>query len=490
MTQKPEASDKAPRQEKKASSLVKSLDNVEVPKKYDEVFVNDLDDNEYNELALNSTSFIKHSDLVQGKVINLHGDTLVLDINYKNHATVDLKELADTALANQKFELGDMVEVYLSSLDEKDKYIKASIIEARNRRRWGELHAAQDQGKTIHSTVVSSVRGGLILDIGIKAFLPASLIELYKVENFDDYIGRELECKIIELDRAFSNVILSRKAVLLEKNKENRELLKKQFKVGQIRVGVVTSLVNFGAFVEFGGIDGLVHISEISWNHIRHPSDILRIGQKIEVEILSINEDFTKISLSHKSTCKDPWREFANKYDIGMLIRAAVSNIFNFGFFVKLDNNIEGLVHISEILPTKIDNTYDVVDFNNSYILKILDIDLNNRRIALSLRATLDTFGGMGSNEEPEFRPELYSRYFKKSEDSQTYLNEKLSQENGEVTILTGDSEEKETFEMELAYAKELFAQHVKQIEELTVIFKEIKEKKQREKREKEKKQG
>lgn len=448
------------------------LQNVQVPDGYSEIFVNDLTEDQYKDMVLDSSSFVKKGDLVNGKVVECHGDTLLLDINYKNHVMVDLRELENTPLSEKEFNVGDIVEVYLTSLDEKNKHISGSIIEAHNKKHWSRLREIKEKDEVVYGKVISYVRGGLILDIGIKAFLPASLIEIYKINNFDKYIGEELGCKIIELDESFSNIILSRKAVLMEINQKNRENLKKEFKVGQIRVGTITSLVNFGAFVEFGGIDGLIHISEISWNHIKHPSEILSIGQEIEVEILSVNEDFSKVSLSHKSTHKDPWKELANQYDIGMFLEGSITNIFNFGFFVKLNDSIEGLVHISEILPTKIENTHDVVDFNQVYVLKILDIDLRNRKIALSLKGTLSA---LRENQDKtyEFNPELYSRYFEKDEEG-NFINQ-IEQRDDEF-VFTGDSEEeKQEFEKELTHAKKVFGHHVKQIKDFSLILKEIK---------------
>ena len=244
------------------------------------------------------------------------------------------------------------------------------------------------------------VKGGLILDIGLRGFLPASLVELRRVRDLQPYVGRTLEAKIIELDKHRNNVVLSRRAWLEETQKEQREEFLDNLKPGEIRKGTVSSVVNFGAFVDLGGMDGLVHVSELSWKHVDHPSSVVQVGDEIEVEVLEVDLDRERISLSLKATQQDPWQEFANNHRVGELVYGRVTKLVPFGAFVQVGEGIEGLVHISEMAAHHVDLPEQVVTPGEELWVKIIDLDLQRRRISLSIKQAAE--GGVVAAEYQE----------------------------------------------------------------------------------------
>jgi len=244
------------------------------------------------------------------------------------------------------------------------------------------------------------VKGGLIVDIGLRGFLPASLVELRRVRELQPYIGQQIEAKIIELDRNRNNVVLSRRAWLEEAQKEQRGEFLANLKPGVRRRGVVSSVVNFGVFVDLGGMDGLVHVSELSWKHVEHPSSVVQVGDEIEVEVLDVDLDKERISLSLKATQIDPWQEFADSHEVGHLVYGRITKLVPFGAFVQVGDGIEGLVHISEMATHHVDMPEQVVSPGEELWVKIIDIDLQRRRISLSIKQAAE--GGEVSEEYRE----------------------------------------------------------------------------------------
>ena len=244
------------------------------------------------------------------------------------------------------------------------------------------------------------VKGGLILDIGLRGFLPASLVELRRVRDLQPYVGRNLEAKIIELDKNRNNVVLSRRAWLEETQKEQREEFLENLKIGEVRRGTVSSVVNFGAFVDLGGMDGLVHVSELSWKHVDHPSSVVQVGDEIDVQVLEVDLDRERISLSLKATQQDPWQEFANAHRVGELVYGRVTKLVPFGAFVQVGEGIEGLVHISEMAVHHVDLPEQVVTPGEELWVKIIDLDLQRRRISLSIKQAAE--GGVVAEEYRE----------------------------------------------------------------------------------------
>jgi small subunit ribosomal protein S1 len=241
-------------------------------------------------------------------------------------------------------------------------------------------------GGTIKGPVIEVVKGGLILDIGLRGFLPASLVDLRRVRDLHPFVGNELEAKIIELDRNRNNVVLSRRAFLEESQSEGRKKFLESLQKGERRKGTVSSIVNFGAFVDLGGVDGLVHVSELSWKHVDHPSEVVQVGQEVEVEVLDVDLDRERVSLSLKATQEDPWKEFERKYSAGEIIDGQVTKLVPFGAFVRVAAGIEGLVHISEISEQHIETPESVLSVGDEVRVKVIEVDVPRRRISLSMR--------------------------------------------------------------------------------------------------------
>ncbi len=250
--------------------------------------------------------------------------------------------------------------------------------------------------------MIEVVKGGLILDIGLRGFLPASLVDLRRVRDLHPFVGQELECKIIELDRNRNNVVLSRRAHLEESQSESRKKVLESLKPGERRTGKISSIVNFGAFVDLGGVDGLVHVSELSWRHVEHPSEVVSVGEEVEVEVLDIDLERERVSLSLKATQEDPWKEFERKHQAGEIIEGSVTKLVPFGAFVRVADGIEGLVHISELSESHVESAEEVVQTGDQVRVKVVDVDVSRRRISLSIRRV-----GGEAVAAPEIEPEI-----------------------------------------------------------------------------------
>src|SRR5215218_10219593 len=238
----------------------------------------------------------------------------------------------------------------------------------------------------VEGLVIEVVKGGLIVDIGLRGFLPASLVELRRVRDLQPYVGKMVQAKIIELDKNRNNVVLSRRAYLEETQKEARDEFLTNLKPGEVREGVVSSVVSFGAFVDLGGMDGLIHVSELSWKHVDHPGAVVAVGDPVTVQVLDVDFDRERISLSLKATQQDPWQIFANSHEVGQLVYGRITKLVPFGAFAQVGEGIEGLVHISEMSAHHVDAPEQVVTPGEELWVKIIDLDLARRRISLSIK--------------------------------------------------------------------------------------------------------
>ncbi len=296
--------------------------------------------------------------------------------------------------------LGDAIEALVLQKEDKEGRLVLSKKRAQYERAWGTIEKIKEEEGVVSGPVIEVVKGGLILDIGLRGFLPASLVELRRVRDLQPYVGRSLEAKIIELDKNRNNVVLSRRAWLEETQKEQREDFLANLKPGEVRKGVVSSVVNFGAFVDLGGMDGLVHVSELSWKHVDHPGSVVQVGDEIEVQVLEVDLDRERISLSLKATQQDPWQEFATNHRVGELVYGRVTKLVPFGAFVQVGDGIEGLVHISEMSAHHVDLPEQVVTPGEELWVKIIDLDLQRRRISLSIKQAAE--GGVVAAEYQE----------------------------------------------------------------------------------------
>ncbi len=338
-------------------------------------------------------------DLVKGKIVKVDKDEVLLDIGYKSEGVIPLKELSirNDVDPEEVVSLGEEVEALVLTKEDADGRLILSKKRAQYERAWGKIEELKEKEEVVTGPVIEVVKGGLIIDIGLRGFLPASLVELRRVRDLQPYVGRELTCKIIELERNRNNVVLSRRAWLEETQKEQRDEFLQNLKPGERRKGTVSSVVNFGAFVDLGGMDGLVHVSELSWKHVDHPSSVVSVGDEVEVEVLDVDMDRERISLSLKATQQDPWLEFANGHSVGELVYGRVTKLVPFGSFVQVGEGIEGLVHISEMAEEHVETPDQVVKQGEELWVKIIDIDLDRRRISLSIKQAAE--GGQVAEE-------------------------------------------------------------------------------------------
>src|SRR5947209_2615623 len=327
-------------------------------------------------------------DIVKGTIVKVDKDEVLLDIGYKSEGVILARELSirNDVNPHEIVQLGEKVEALVLQKEDKEGRLLLSKKRAQYERAWGTIEKIKEDDGVVSGPVIEVVKGGLILDIGLRGFLPASLVELRRVRDLQPYVGRSLEAKIIELDKNRNNVVLSRRAWLEETQKEQREEFLENLKPGEVRTGVVSSVVNFGAFVDLGGMDGLIHVSELSWKHVDHPSSVVTVGDEVEVRVLDVDMDRERISLSLKATQQDPWQEFANAHRVGELVYGRVTKLVPFGAFVQVGEGIEGLVHISEMAVHHVDLPEQVVTPGEELWVKIIDIDLQRRRISLSIK--------------------------------------------------------------------------------------------------------
>src|ERR1700678_1235490 len=327
-------------------------------------------------------------DIVSGTVVKVDKDEVLLDIGFKSEGVIPARELSirHDVDPHEIVSLGDRIEALVLQKEDKEGRLVLSKKRAQYERAWGTIEKVKEASGVVRGPVIEVVKGGLILDIGLRGFLPASLVELRRGRDLQPYVGRVLEAKIIELDKNRNNVVLSRRAWLEETQKEQRGEFLVNLKPGEIRKGVVSSVVNFGAFVDLGVMDGLVHVSELSWKQVDHPSSVVAVGDEVTVQVLDVDLDKERISLSLKATQSDPWQEFATAHKVGELVYGRITKLVPFGAFVQVGDGIEGLVHISEMAVHHVDQPDQAVTPGEELWVKIIDIDLARRRISLSIK--------------------------------------------------------------------------------------------------------
>ena len=372
-----------------------------------QVAVNDIGSEEDFLAAVEKTlKFFNDGDLIEGTVVKIDRDEVLLDVGYKTEGVIPSRELSirHDADPSEIVAVGDSVEALVLQKEDKEGRLILSKKRAQYERAWGDVEKVKEADGVVTGVVIEVVKGGLIVDIGLRGFLPASLIELRRVRDLAPYLGQKVEAKILELDKNRNNVVLSRRALLEESQSASRSTFLADLAKGQIRTGVVSSIVNFGAFIDLGGVDGLVHVSELSWKHIEHASEVVEIGQEVTVEVLEVDQERERVSLSLKATQEDPWQVFARTHAIGQYAPGKVTKLVPFGAFVRVADGIEGLVHISELSSKHIDLAEQVVSVNQDVFVKVIDIDLDRRRISLSLKQAIEEVDPEGT----DFNPALY----------------------------------------------------------------------------------
>ena len=353
------------------------------------VAVNDIGTPEELLLAIDATiKYFNDGDLVSGIVVKIDRDEVLLDIGYKTEGVIPSRELSikHDIDPSEIVKPGDRIEALVLQKEDKEGRLILSKKRAQYERAWGDIEKVKNEDGNVKGHVIEVVKGGLIVDIGLRGFLPASLVEMRRVRDLSPYIGKDIEAKIIELDKNRNNVVLSRRAWLEQTQSAVRSTFLNQLQKGQIRTGQISSIVNFGAFVDLGGVDGLVHVSELSWKHIEHPSEVVEVGQEVTVEVLEVDMERERVSLSLKSTQEDPWQQFSRSHQINQVVPGKVTKLVPFGAFIRVADGIEGLVHISELSENQVEIPEQVVQVNQEVTVKIIDIDLERRRISLSVK--------------------------------------------------------------------------------------------------------
>ncbi len=327
-------------------------------------------------------------DVVTGHVVRIDNDEVLVDIGYKSEGVIPASELSirKSVDPGDEVSLGEEVDALVLTKEDQDGRLILSKKRARFEKAWRKIEAAAESGEPVEGAVIEVVKGGLIIDLGVRGFLPASLVDIRRVPNLDEYMGQAIECKVIELNRSRNNVVLSRRAVLEEQRKEDRERILDRLQPGQVVEGTISNIVDFGAFVDLDGIDGLIHISELSWSHVNHPSEILSIGDTVSVKVLDIDRQRQRISLGLKQTQEDPWQRVVDTYNIGDELEGTVTKVVTFGAFVEILDGVEGLVHISELAQHHVENPREIIQPGDPVRVKILEIDSERRRLSLSIK--------------------------------------------------------------------------------------------------------
>ena len=424
-----------------------------------QVAVNDIGSTEDFLAAIDSTiKYFNDGDIVEGTVVKIDHDEVLLDIGYKTEGVIPSRELSikHEIDPNEVVEVGDEIDALVLTKEDKEGRLILSKKRAQYERAWGTIEELKEKDEPVTGTVIEVVKGGLILDIGLRGFLPASLVEMRRVRDLQPYIGQELEAKIIELDKHRNNVVLSRRAWLEQTQSEVRSEFLHQLQKGQVRKGVVSSIVNFGAFVDLGGVDGLVHVSELSWKHIDHPSEVVAVGDEVTVEVLDVDMDRERVSLSLKATQEDPWRVFARTHAIGQIVPGKVTKLVPFGAFVRVEEGIEGLVHISELAERHVEVPDQVVNVGEEVMVKVIDIDLERRRISLSLKQADEDY-------TEEFDPSKYGMVDSYDEQGNYIFPEGFDPETNEW--LEGFEEQRAEWEARYAESERRHEMHTAQIE-------------------------
>lgn len=327
--------------------------------------------------------FIENS-IVPGKIVEKRNDGALVDIGYKAEGFIPATEFRNWA----DVKVGDQVDVYLEEIENENSMPGISLQKANFIKSWNKITSEYGEGSVITGLMKHRVKGGIIIDLnGVEAFLPGSQIDIGPVKNMDDFIGKEYEFKILKINQERRNIVVSRRELLEASRKDRRSQLLKDMEVNQIRKGVVKNITDFGAFIDLGGIDGLLHITDMSWGRISHPSEMLEIGQEVEVMILDIDYDKERVSLGLKQKTKNPWDEVETKYPVGSTVKGRIVNIMPYGAFVEIEQGVEGLIHVSEMSWTKrVTKAGDIVSVGEEVEAVVLDIDKEGKKISLGLR--------------------------------------------------------------------------------------------------------
>lgn len=354
--------------------------------------VNDNEINSMNEIISDIESSMKKvrsGEVIKGKVISVTDSEAIINLDYMSDGILSRSEISEDSEINPKDVLkeNDEIYVYVLNMNDGDGNILLSKKEADKIKVWDQLEDSLKNNNTFEVTVKEVVKGGVVTYVkGIRAFIPASQLSVSYVKDLNEFIGKTLNVKVIELDRSKERIVLSRREVESAELEVKKKGLWSEIKPGEKRAGIVSRLTKFGAFVDLGGLDGLIHLSELSWKRVKNPSEVVSIGDKVEVYVLDVDKENNRISLALKDVSEDPWNNVQDKYKVGSVVDGTVSKFLNFGAFVEIEPGLEGLVHLSEISEERILKPSDVLNIGNKVRVKILDIDPKAKRMSLSIK--------------------------------------------------------------------------------------------------------
>ncbi|MFE5317151.1 30S ribosomal protein S1 [Paenibacillus sp. NPDC056579] len=382
------------------------------------------------EESMANVSVLKKGDTVKGKIIKVDDDQAFVDVGYKYDGVIPIRELSSVNLgsAGEGVQVGQDVELKVLTIDDNKEKLVLSKRVVDSEKAWEQLQADMENKTIIEARVAEVVKGGLVVDIGLRGFVPASMVERTFVEDFSDYKGRTLKLRVKEMDREKNKVILSQKDVLDEEFEAKKKDLIAGLSVGQELTGTVQRLTPFGAFVDIGGIDGLVHISEMAWHHVETPSEVVKEGDQVKVQILKLDPGSERISLSIKATQPGPWQQVSGKFNIGDILTGTVKRLAPFGAFVEVAPGVEGLVHISQIAHRHIATPFEVLKEGQEVKVKVLDLNVDEKRISLSIKETEEA----PADAAPAPRSEKPARNQKETVIAEEYQNQGLNLTLGE----------------------------------------------------------
>ena len=323
--------------------------------------------------------------IVKGTVVEVRPQEVLVNIGYKSEGLLPSTEFADL----NEVHVGDDIDVLLERLEDEHGMVVLSKTRAEQQRNWDNVLTSCEEGATVVGMVKGKVKGGLLVDVGVDAFLPGSQIDVVPVRNLDDYLGQQIECKVLKINTERRNIVLSRRDLIEAQRQESKKKLLVEIQPGQTRRGVVKNITDFGAFVDLNGMDGLLHITDMSWGRINHPSEVVQVGQELEVYVLDVNQEKERISLGLKQKQQNPWDEIEMKYPKGTRIQGKVVNLVPYGAFVQLEEGVEGLVHVSEISWTKrVARASDVLNVGDVVEAVVLNVNKEEQKISLGIRQT------------------------------------------------------------------------------------------------------
>ena len=378
-------------------NLIRSLEDDAIELQLNELMPEDIGEEFLIASLTDANKQFDVNQIIDGKIVDINDEFVIVDVGFKSEGAIHRNEWEDEETGELTLpEIGETIKVLIEEVE--DQYgpaddihgmISLSKRKAEKILEWEKMMAEVSEGQIVTGTVTRKIKGGLLVDIGVNVFLPASQVDIRRPNDIGDYIGRVVQCEVLKIDEARRNIVVSRRSLIEKQREEDREQLMGELEVGQLRKGVVKNIAEFGAFVDLGGIDGLLHITDMSWERISHPTEMVSIDQEIEVKILQIDREKQKIALGLKQKEKNPWDDILDKYPVDSVVEGEVVNVMNYGAFVKLEPGIEGLVHISEMSWTRrINDPKEMVQVGDKVNVKILSVDQQGQQLSLGMKQT------------------------------------------------------------------------------------------------------